>query len=82
MRITSVFILVLHKILINPKTFRPVKISMEDVEENSSISINYGDLMNFSEKLFPESMILNFTSESNNIALKLKFQKIDFDVPV
>ena len=76
------FILVLHKILVNPQYFRPTKVSMEDIEEGNSVSISYQDFNDFSGKIFPGSIILNFTSETKNIDLKLKFKRIDFDVPV
>lgn len=76
------FILILHRILINPQYFRPTTISMEDIEEKSAISVNYSNFKDFSGKIFPEKIILNLNSENGKTNLELKFQKIDFDVPV
>ncbi len=76
------FILVLHKILIDPHYFRPSIVSMEDVEENSAISVNYLDFYDFFGQIFPKKIVFSMISENKNTNLELKFQKIDFNVPV
>ena len=49
--------LVLQRILIDPEYFRPVKVSVEDLDEDMSVSVNYGAFKQFSEKNFPEKIV-------------------------
>lgn len=76
------FILILQKILIDPQLFRPLIMSVEDVEEDTGISIKYENLKEFSGKLFPEKMVFDLISGHQKTSLVLKFQKIEFNVPV
>lgn len=76
------FILVLQKILVDPESFRPIKVSVEDLDEEMAVSVNYEEFKNFAEKIFPEKIIFQFITDSGKTSLELKFLKIDFDVPV
>lgn len=76
------FILVLQKILIDPDYFRPVKVSVEDLDGDMSVSVNYEEFKQFSGKNFPEKIIFQLTVGNNKTRLELKFLKIDFDVPL
>lgn len=76
------FVLILQKILIDPQIFRPLSMSVEDVEEDTGVSVNYGNFENFSGKVFPEKITFDLFSDHNKTSLELKFQKIEFDVPV
>lgn len=76
------FILILQKILIDPQLFRPLIMSVEDVEEDTGISIKYENLKEFSGKLFPEKMVFDLISGHQKTSLVLKFQKIEFNVPI
>lgn len=76
------FTLVLQKILIDPEIYRPLSVSVEDVEENTGISVNYSAFKDFSNRKFPERIVFDLFSGAERISLALKFQKIEFDVPV
>lgn len=76
------FILILQKILIDPQSFRPLSISVEDVEEDTGVSVNYKNFKDFSGKTFPEMITFGLFSENVETSLELKFQKIEFNVPV
>lgn len=76
------FILILQKILIDPQTFRPLLMSVEDVEEEMGVSVKYIDFKDFSGKQFPEKIVFDLFSEDNKTILEMKFQKVEFDVPV
>ena len=76
------FVLILQKILIDPQTFRPLAVSIEDIEEDMGISVNYESFQSFSNKLFPEKIVFDLFSDHSKTSLVLKFQKIEFDVPV
>lgn len=76
------FMLVLQRILIDPEYFRPVKVSVEDLDEDMSVSVNYGAFKQFSEKNFPEKIVFQLAVGNNKTSLELKFLKIDFDVPL
>lgn len=74
--------LVLQKILIDPQTFRPLSLSLEDIEEDMGIGVNYADFKEISGRVFPGKIVFNLYSEQNKTSVELKFQKIEFDVPV
>ncbi len=76
------FILILQKILVDPEYFRPMFMSLEDVEENMGVSVEYRDLKEFSGKLFPERMSFGMFSEQKETNLNIRFLKLEFDVPV
>lgn len=76
------FILILQKILVDPEYFRPVAMSLEDVEENMGVSVEYKDLKEFSGKLFPEKMLFGVFTGQKKTDLNVKFLKVEFDVPV
>lgn len=76
------YILILQRILIDPYTFRPLSMSIEDIEEDTGVSVNYEMLKDFSGKIFPEKITFDLFSESNKTSLMLKIQKIEFNVPV
>lgn len=76
------FILILQKILIDPQMFRPLSVSVEDVEEETGVSVSYKNFKDFSGKVFPETIVFGLFSEHTETNLELKFQKIEFDVPV
>lgn len=76
------FILILQKILIDPQIFRPLSMSVEDVEEDTGVSVKYGNFEDFSGKIFPVRITFDLFSDHNKTSLELKFQKIEFDVPV
>lgn len=76
------FILILQKILIDSQTFRPLMMSVEDVEEEATVSVNYEGFKDIGGKLFPEKIVFDLRSDYIKTSLVLKFQKIEFDVPV
>ena len=76
------FILILQKILIDSENFRPLSMSIEDVEEDTGVSVNYDHFKIFSEKIFPEKITFDLSTEHQKTSLELKFLKIEFDVPV
>lgn len=76
------YILILQKILIDPQTFRPLSMSVEDVEEDMGVSVNYQRFKDFGGKMFPEKIIFDLFSDHSKTSLELRFQRIDFDVPV
>jgi len=76
------FILVLQKIIIDPQLFRPSFLSVEDVEEDTGMSVSYESFKDFSGKVFPEKIIFGLFSGHTKTTLELKFQKMEFNVPV
>lgn len=76
------YILILQKILIDPQTFRPLSMSVEDVEEDMGVSVNYQRFKDFGGKMFPEKIIFDLFSDHSKTSLELRFLRIDFDVPV
>ncbi len=76
------FILILQKILIDSQEFRPLSISVEDVEENTGVCVDYKNFKNVSGRIFPEIIVFGLFSDYAKTNLELKFQKLEFDVPV
>lgn len=76
------FILILQKILIEPQFFRPVRVSMEDVDEDMEIAVEYSHFKDFSGRILPEKIEFRFNLEQEHTNVKMQFQKVEFDVPV
>lgn len=76
------FILILQKILIDPQSYRPLMMSMEDVDEDMGVAVKYKNFKDFSGKIFPEKMEFILEFDQEKIKVEVKFQKIEFDVPM
>lgn len=76
------FVLILQKIMIDSELFRPLKLSVEDVDEDMGVSVSYENFKNFSGKTFPENIVFELFYDNNKINLDLKFLRLEFDVPV
>lgn len=75
-------IILLQEILIDPTYFRPLSMSLKDLNEGVGISVRYENFVRFGEELFPEKMRFTLFSKKSNIDLNLKFQRMEFNVPV
>ncbi|WP_251621275.1 DUF4292 domain-containing protein [Odoribacter lunatus] len=76
------YTLILQKIHLDPELFRPIKISLEDLEDDMGVSVKYSDFKSFEEKIFPSLMEFNVSLNELKYKLELKFQKIEFDTDV
>lgn len=75
-------IILLQEILIDPTYFRPLSMSLKDLHEGVGISVRYENFVRFGEELFPEKMRFTLFSKKSNMDLNLKFQRMEFNVPV
>ena len=75
-------IILLQEILIDPTYFRPLSMSQKDLNEGVGISVRYENFVRFGEELFPEKMRFTLFSKKSNMDLNLKFQRMEFNVPV
>ena len=75
-------IILLQEILIDPTYFRPLSMSLKDLNEGVGISLRYENFVWFGEELFPEKMRFTLFSKKSNMDLNLKFQRMEFNVPV
>jgi hypothetical protein len=75
-------IILLQEILIDPTYFRPLSMSLKDLNEGVGISLRYENFVRFGEELFPEKMRFTLFSKKSNMDLNLKFQRMEFNVPV
>lgn len=75
-------IILLQEILIDPTYFRPLSMSLKDLNEGVGISVRYENFVRFGEELFPEKMHFTLFSKKSNMDLNLKFQRMEFNVPV
>ena len=75
-------IILLQEILIDPTYFRPLSMSLKDLNEGVGISVRYENFVRFGEELFPEKMRFTLFSKKSNMGLNLKFQRMEFNVPV
>lgn len=73
------YALILQKIEFDPLNFRPVKMSVEDMEEHMGVSVDYFDFKDFSGKIFPEKIVFNLFSDSGKTGLEIKFVKLEFN---
>ena len=74
--------ILLQEILIDPTYFRPLSMSLKDLNEGVGISVRYENFVRFGEELFPEKMRFTLFSKKSNMDLNLKFQRMEFNVPV
>lgn len=74
--------LVMQKIHINPNNFRPNIVSIEDLEEDLVVSVNYERFKKFDGKLFPERLLFKLLSNTDDLELILDFTRLEFDVSV
>lgn len=75
-------IILLQEILIDPTYFRPLSMSLKDLNEGVGISVRYENFVRFGEELFPEKMRFTLFSKKSNMDLNLKFQRMEFNVPI
>lgn len=75
-------IILLQEILIDPTYFRPLSMSLKDLNEGVGIFVRYENFVRFGEELFPEKMRFTLFSKKSNMDLNLKFQRMEFNVPV
>lgn len=75
-------IILFQEILIDPTYFRPLSMSLKDLNEGVGISVRYENFVRFGEELFPEKMRFTLFSKKSNMDLNLKFQRMEFNVPV
>lgn len=71
--------LVLQQIYIDPEFFRPVKLILQDLDEDTGISATYSNFKNYEGKIFPENLLFSLTFDDNKIKLGLRFTKLEFD---
>ena len=76
------FALILQKIQIDSKSFRPLSVSVEDVEEETGISVDYINFQDFEGKFFPEKIRFSLSSDEKNISLEIKFSRLEFNTEV
>lgn len=74
--------LIQQKALVDAKSFRPLSFSLEDVEENIGVRVDYQEFKDFSGIYFPSKMLFELFDGDKRINLDLRFQKIEFGVPV
>ena len=76
------FTLVMQKIHVNPTNFRPNAVSIEDLDEQLEVSVNYADYKHFDGKLFPGQLLFRLLSDTDDLELILEFARLEFDVEV
>lgn len=76
------FALILQKIEIDPLSFRPLSMSVEDVEEEVGIGVNYGDFEVVEGNLFPGKIIFNLSLGEDKVSLEIRFTKLEFNTEV
>lgn len=76
------FVLILQRILIDAETFRPLSMSVEDVEEELGVSVDYQDFKEFSGVLFPEKINFKFFTAESKTNVELRFSKLEFNTRV
>ncbi|MEG0795041.1 MAG: DUF4292 domain-containing protein [Odoribacter sp.] len=76
------YVLILQKILIDPQTFRPLTMSIENMDEETGVGVRYDDYKDFSGRNFPEKIVFKLFTDEDETSLEFKFLRLEFDVPV
>ena len=77
------FVLILQKIQIDPSSFRPLFVLLEDVDEEAGFHVSYNDFQDFNGRIFPEKITFSlFSDKDNKVNLDIRFNRLEFDVVV
>lgn len=76
------FVLILQKIQVDPLSFRPLSVLLEDVEEEAGVNVNYDDFRDFDGVFFPEKIAFILFSGKDKTGLEIRFNKLEFNVVV
>jgi hypothetical protein len=76
------FSLIMQKIEVDPLSFRPVSVSIEDLDEKVEFGVNYGDFKMFGDNFFPAKINFYIFSEEDKSRLEIKIDRLEFDVPI
>jgi hypothetical protein len=78
--------LILQKVKIDPFSFRPFSISIEDLDEKVGFGVNYRDFKVFNKLalnyLFPSKIDFSFFSQEERLSLEMEIDRLEFNVPV
>lgn len=73
------FVLILQRIKIDPLSFRPLSVSLEDVEEAAGVNVNYDDFQDFEGVFFPEKIAFSLFSDKDKMSLEIRFSRLEFN---
>lgn len=73
------YTLLLQKVHIDPFYFRPSRISLEDLDDDFIVSVDYKDFKDIERRKFPTKMLFDFLNNEHSVQLELKFSKFEFD---
>lgn len=73
------FVLILQKILIDPVSFRPLSVSLEDVDEEAGINVNYDGFRDFDGVFFPEKIAFILFSDKDKTGVEIRFNRLEFN---
>lgn len=76
------FSVILQKIHIDPDCFRPLLVSIEDMDEKVGMSVKYGNIKDYEGKLFPGKIVFNIFTDEEEWEVQLDFDRLEFDVEV
>jgi hypothetical protein len=79
--------LILQKVEIDPYSFRPFSVSIEDLDEKIGLGVSYRDFKVFDSHLslrffFPTKIDFSFFSQEERLSLKMEMDRLEFNVPV
>ncbi len=73
------FAFILQEIHIDPNCFRPYRIVLKDMEDDTGIETLYEDFTRTGEKLFPEKIGFDLVFNDQKIKLDVVFSRLEFD---
>lgn len=76
------FVLILQRIQVDPLSFRPLSVLLEDVDEEAGINVSYNDFRDFDGVFFPEKVAFIFFSDKDKMGLEIRFNRLEFNIDV
>jgi hypothetical protein len=80
------FALILQKVKVDPSSFRPISVSIEDLDDKVGFGVNYSDFKIFDNQLqnplFPAKLDFYLFSDEDESRLEIKIDRLEFNVPV
>lgn len=76
------YVLMLQKIHIDPTSFRPKRLSIEDLEDNTGVGVSYKNFKDYNGNYFPEKIVFDLLFEGKKMLLELEFTRLEFNVEI
>ncbi|MGL5682131.1 MAG: DUF4292 domain-containing protein [Marinifilaceae bacterium] len=76
------YVLITQELLFDPYSFKPLKMSVMDYEDNNGLMVDYSMFKQIGDILFPSNVKSTLFLEGNKFVLDIDIERVEFNVPV